>query len=226
MKVSEGSTIQVKGKGKVVVVSLKSRSAFEIGDDSTARVETDTVRPLKGTVNPKTGYAPPAGKDGKIGGIVMRGADNQKGCLKLISPVKTKIVELTPELRWENNCSGVANLGVTILSDEQVVHSAEVRSVSSYRVPENVLKAGNRYLWMIDGGSGFDTSSGVFMVAENKEREEVTQQTKSASSTAAPEDRLAYMYFLSDRGFSELAKVELGKLRTAFPEAAGLLELP
>ena len=85
IKITNSSTIQVKGKGKVVLVSLKSRKAFEIGDNSTAIVEPDIVRALSGVVNPKSGFAQPAGKSGKIGGVVMRGAGNQGGCLKAIS---------------------------------------------------------------------------------------------------------------------------------------------
>jgi len=225
MKVTEGSTISVKGKGKVVVVSLKSRQGFEIGDNSTAQVDPTTIRAIKGSVSPKNSFAPPVGKEGKMGGIVMRGAGNQSGCLKALSPINTNILNPAPELRWENRCSGVSRLSLTILSDENVVHATEVLSLSSYRVPENILKEGNRYLWMVDGGANFDMSSGVFMVTGGKEREEVVQRMKEAHSATNPEDRLAYIYFLSDRGFSEMAREEADRLRSAFPEASGLSEL-
>jgi hypothetical protein len=226
MKVSEGSTILVKGKGKVVLVSLKSRQAFEIGENSTAQVDPTTIRALKGAVNPKSGFAPPTGKDGKMGGIVMRSTGNLRSCLKAISPINTAILALTPELRWDNRCNGLSKVNLTILSDERVVHSAEIPSVSSYRLPENILKEGSRYLWMIDGGASFDMASGVFMVTGGKERDEVLQRMKEATSVTTPEDRLAYIYFLSDRGFAEMAKEEGSRLRSAFPEASGLSELP
>lgn len=226
MKVPDGSTIQVKGKGKVLLVSLKSRKAFEIADNSTAMVEPDAIRALNGSVNPKSGFSPPTGKDGKMGGIVMRGVGNQSGCLKLISPVKTTILGATPELRWENRCSGLSSLSLTILSDERVVHTAEVLSLSSYRVPENILKEGNRYLWMVDGGASFDMSSGVFLVAGGKEHEEVLQRMKEINSASSPEERLAYIYFLTDRGFSEMAREEGSRLRAVFPKASGLSDLP
>jgi hypothetical protein len=226
MKVPVGSTIQVKGKGKVLLVSLKSRQAYEIGDNSTAMVEPDAIRALNGSVNPKSGFSPPTGKDGKMGGIVMRGAGNKGGCLKLFSPINTTILAVTPELRWENRCSGLSSLSLTILSDERVVHTAEVLSLSSYRVPENILKEGNRYLWMVDGGASFDMSSGVFLVAGGKEREEVLQRMKEINSASSPEERLAYIYFLTDRGFSEMAREEGRRLRAFFPEASGLSDLP
>ena len=226
MNIANSSTIQVKGKGKVVLVSLKSRQAFEIGDNSSAIVEPDIVRALNGAVNPKSGFAPPTGNSGKMGGIVMRSTGSQTGCLKAVSPIKTTIMDLTPELRWENRCSGLTSLSFTLLSDEHVVHTAEVLSLSSYRLPENILKEGKRYLWMLDGGASFDMTSGVFMVATEKERKEVLQRMKEATSANSPEDRLAYIYFLSDMGFSEMAREEGRMLRAVFPEASGLSGLP
>jgi hypothetical protein len=226
MKIQNGSTIQVKGKGKVVLVSLKSRQAFEIGDNTTALVEPEFVRALNGSVNPKSGFAPPTRKDGKIGGIVMRGMENQTSCLKTLAPINTTILDLAPELLWENNCSSPSKVNVTILSDERVVHTAEALSGSSYKVPENILKEGRRYLWMIDEGASFDMSSGVFRVTGGKEREELLQRMKEANSAASPEERIAYIYFLADRGFLDMARDEASRLRAAFPEAPGLSELP
>jgi hypothetical protein len=226
MKVADGTTVLVKGKGKVVLVSLKSRQAFELGDNSAAVVEATTVRALKGVVNPRKGFSAPTGKDGKMGGVVMRGASGQSGCLKALSPIKTTILALTPELRWENRCRGVSSVNLTILADDKVVLAAEVHSASSYRVPEKILKEGGRYLWMIDGGASFDMASGVFAVADGKVREEVLQQEKETVAAGGPEERLTYVYFLIDRGFAEIAKEESDKLRAAFPEAAGLAELP
>jgi len=226
MKVANGSTIKIIGKGKVVVVSLKSRKALEIGDNSTALVAPDTIRALSGTVSPKSGFAQPTGKDGKMGGIVMRGKANQRSCIKAISPINTTIPALTPELRWENRCSGLSRVNLTILSDERVVHSAEVSTLPSYKVPENILKEGNRYLWMIDGGASFDMASGVFLVTTATEREELLQRMKDVNSSTSTEDRIAYVYFLSDRGFSEMAREEGNRLRAAFPEASALSDLP
>lgn len=226
MRVADGSTIQVKGKGKVIVVSLKSRQGFEIGDDTTALVEPATIRSLKGSVTPRSGFAPPAGKDGKMGGIVMRGAGNQRSCLKAISPVNTNILNSNPELRWDNHCSGLSRVNLTVLSDENVVHSAEISSATSYRIPDNILKEGKRYLWMIDGGAGFDMTSGVFAVANPAEREEVQKRQQAVNDVATPEERLLLIYFLHDKGFIEMAKGEGNKLRSVFPEALGLSDLP
>lgn len=226
MKVPDGSTLLVKGKGKLVMVSLKSRQAFEIGDDSSALVDSATIRALKGSVTPKSGFAPPTGKDGKMGGIVMRGAGNQRSCLKALSPINTNILATSPELRWENRCNRLSTVSLSIISDERTVHSAEVVSVSSYKVPENILKGGSRYLWMVDGGASFDMTSGVFQVTGGKEREELLQRMKEAESATTPEERISYIYYLSDSGFTEMAKGEGNRLRAAFPEASALSDLP
>ena len=226
MKVPVGSTLQIKGKGKVVIVSLTSRQAFEFTDNTQVAVDADTVRALSGSVTSKSGFAPPTGKAGKIGGIVMRGAGNQRSCLKTIYPVNTAILDPTPELRWENHCSGLPGVTLTILSDERVVHSAENVSGSSYRLPAKILADGNRYLWMIDGGASFDMASGVFALPAASVRDEILQRMKIAAAATTPEDRIGYIYFLSDRGFTEMAHEESRKLRAAFPEATALSELP
>ncbi|MEI6209146.1 MAG: hypothetical protein WCP20_20395 [Desulfuromonadales bacterium] len=226
MTVSVGSTIRVKGKGKLVLVSLKSRQAFEIGDDSTALVDPDIIRAQSGSVNTRAGISLPSGKDGKMGGIVMRGTGNRRSCLNALSLKNTAILAVTPELRWENRCNGLSRVNLTLLSDEGIVHSAENISGSSYRMPENVLKVGNRYLWMVDGGASFDMTSGVFIVAGGRERDAVLQRMKDVESATNPEERLAYIYFLSDSGFSEMAHEEGKRLRAAFPDASALGELP
>ena len=59
--------------GKVVVVSLKNRQAFEVADNSEAVVEDDRVVALKGTVTVRKGYALPKGKDGRMGGSSCAG---------------------------------------------------------------------------------------------------------------------------------------------------------
>jgi hypothetical protein len=69
-------------------------------------------------------------------------------------------------------------------------------------------------------------SSGVFRVTGGKEREELLQRMKEANSAASPEERIAYIYFLADRGFLDMARDEASRLRAAFPEAPGLSELP
>lgn len=225
--VRKGSRIKVEGAGKVVVVSLKNRQAFEIGDNSEGVVEEDQVKALKGTVSIKKGFALPKANDGRMGGIVMRGAGNTRSCLKAISPSNTAIVDLSPELRWENNCDGLNQVTITVLADERVVHTAE-SGTTSFKVPAGVLKPGSRYMWMIDGGADFDMASGVFTVLPDADRKEVADKLAEYAKTGGDDvaEMLAYIYFIDGKGLHEMTRLESAKIRKRFPGSEGLKDLP
>lgn len=225
--IRKGSRVKVDGAGKVVIVSLKSRQAYEIGDNSEGVVEEDQVRALKGSVSVRKGFTLPKANDGRMGGIVMRGAGNTRSCLKALSPINTAVVDLSPELRWENNCDGLNQVTLTVLADERVVHTAE-SGESVYKIPAGVLKPGSRYMWMIDGGANFDMASGVFSLLPEVDRKEVLEKTAEYSRTGGEDlaEMLAYIYFIDGKGLNELTRLESEKIKLRYPGAEGLKELP
>lgn len=225
--VLKGSRIKVEGVGKVVIVSLKSRQAYEIGDNSEGMVEDDQVRAIKGTVLVKKGFTLPKGSDGRLGGIVMRGAGNTRSCLKALSPVNTAIVDLSPELRWENNCDGLKQVTVTVLADERVVHSAE-SSETAFKIPVGVVQPGSRYMWLIDGGANFDMASGVFSVLPDADRKEVLEKVADYAKAGGEDiaEMIAFIYFVDGKGLSEMTRMESDKIRQRYPGAEGLKDLP
>ncbi len=225
--IRKGSKVKVEGAGKVVVVSLKSRQAYEIADNSEGVVEDDQVRALKGTVSVKKGFTLPKSNDGKMGGIVMRGAGNTRSCLKAISPSNTAVVDLSPDLVWENNCDGLKQVAITVLADERIVHAGE-SSETSFKIPAGVLQPGSRYMWLIDGGANFDMASGVFTVLTEADRKEVLEKS-AAFAKAGSEDIaevIAYIYDISGKGLNEMARKESEKIRQRYPGAEGLKDLP
>jgi hypothetical protein len=225
--IRKGSKVKTEAGGKVVVVSLKNRQAYEIGDNSEAVVEDELVRAIKGTVAIKKGFSLPKTNDGRMGGIVMRGAGNTRSCLKALTPINTAIIELTPELRWENNCDGLRQVTVTVLADDRIVHTAE-SSETFLKIPDGVMLPGSRYMWMIDGGSNFDMASGVFTIlaeADRKDaRERIAEYDKEKSDDVS--SMIAYIYFLDGKGLNELTRLESDKMRKRFPDSEGLKELP
>ena len=225
--IRKGSRVITEAGGNVVIVSLKDRQAFEVGDSSEAIVEDEQVRAIKGTVTIKKGFSLPKANVGSTGRIVMRGAGNTRSCLKAISPINTVILELTPELRWENNCDGLKQVTITILGDDRVVHTTE-SSETLFRIPAGVLQPGSRYMWMIDGGSNFDMASGLFNIPAETERKEALERI-SAYRKENSEDvsaMIAYIYFLDGKGLNELSRLESDKMRKRFPGSEGLKELP
>jgi hypothetical protein len=224
--VRKGSKVKTEAGGKVVIVSLKSRQAYEIGDNSEALVEEEQVRAIKGAVAIKNGFSLPKSNDGRMGGIVMRGAGNTRSCLKALSPINTALIDLTPLLRWENNCDGLSLVTITVLADERKVFSSE-SAETSFKIPAEILKPGNRYMWMIDGGANFDMASGVFSVLPEVDRSEalgrIAEFNKDNGDVAA---MIAYIYYLDGKGLNELTRLESDKLRKRFPDSEGLKELP
>ena len=225
--IRKGSRIKTEAGGKVVIVSLKSRQAYEVGDNSEAMIEEEQVRAIKGTVTIKKGFSLPKSSDGRMGGIVMRGAGNTRSCLKAVSPVNTAIIDLTPRLTWENNCDGLRQVTITILADDRVVHTAE-SSETFFSIPAGVLQPGGRYMWMIDGGANFDMASGVFTLLAETDRKEalarIAEYGREKSDDAAT--MIAYIYFLDGKGLNEQTRIESNKMRKRFPGAEGLKELP
>ena len=225
--IRKGSRIKTEAGGKVVIVSLKNRQAYEIGDNSEAIIEEEQVRSIKGTVSIKKGFSLPKSSDGRMGGIVMRGAGNTRSCLKAVSPVNTAVVDLTPGLSWENNCDGLRQVTITILADDRVVHTAE-SSETFFSIPAGVLQPGGRYMWMIDGGANFDMASGVFTLLAEADRKEalerIAEYAREKSDDASA--MIAYIYFLDGKGLNELTRIESNKMRQRFPGAEGLKELP
>ncbi len=225
--VRKGSLVKVDGSGKVVIVSLKTRQAFEVGDNSEAVVEDDQVRALKGSVSVKKGFTLPKGNVGKMGGIVMRGTGNTRSCLKALSPINTAIIDMTPELVWENNCDGLKQVTITLLADEKVVHSAETGD-NSFKIPSGVVQPGNRYMWLVDGGANFDMASGIFTVLTEADKKEVLDRMAAYAQEGGDDVAviISYIYFLDGKGMHELTSQESGKIKQRFPGAEGLKELP
>ncbi|MBK5276053.1 MAG: hypothetical protein JJE30_13505 [Desulfuromonadales bacterium] len=225
--VRKGNKIKTEAGGKVVVVSLKNRQAYELGDNSEAIVEEEQVRAIKGTVVIKKGFSLPKSSDGRMGGIVMRGAGNTRSCLKALSPLNTAVLDLTPLLRWENNCDGLTQVTITVLADERTVLTSETTE-TSFKIPAEVLKPGSRYMWMIDGGANFDMASGVFSIPTEAERNEalgkISEFNRESSEDVAA--MIAYIYYLDGKGLNELTRLESDKLRKRFPDSEGLKELP
>jgi hypothetical protein len=225
--VHKGSRVKVEGSGKVVVVSLKSRQAYEVGENSEALVEDEQLRAIKGTVTVRKGFSLPKAKDGRMGGVVMRGAGNTRSCLKALSPLNTAIIDLSPELRWENNCDGLKQVTITVLADERTVFTSE-SSETSFKIPAETLKPGSRYMWMIDGGANFDMASGVFTVLADADRSEAQGRIVEFKKIGSDDltTMIAYIYYLDGKGLNELTRQESDKLRKRFPDSEGLKELP
>lgn len=215
--VVEGDRIDV-ADGKVLVVSVSDNRGYEIGSNSSAIVEKNSLKTLKGGVNVKDGYRIPSqSSGGPIGAIVLRNIAAET-CISIISPVNTAVLSATPELKWQLLCKGAGSgLTIKVLLERQVVFEA-VTEGDSLRLPEGVLSYGQTYRWLVDGGP-YGIVGGTFNIPD---RDEVQRLTEKADyykrQTNDISMRLSYLFFLASNRLNEMAAVEVEKLRKEFPD--------
>lgn len=213
--VKDGDRIRVE-KGRVVVASLKESRGYEIGDNSEGIARLDKVVALRGKVSELQGlHAPGRTAPGSMGGFVVRSV---KPCIRAISPVSTTIMDLTPQLAWENKCPGDKKVTVKIISGDTVLFSAESAD-NSLKVPARVLAYGNEYRWIVDSGKVNNVSGGVFSLPSQAEADEIGR--KIASFKERKEDlsfRLSYVFFLIDNNLNDLARAEVRALKADLPD--------
>lgn len=213
--VNEGDRVKV-AQGKVVIVSLKDNKGYELASNTEGIVKDRRLIAVKGSVKEIQGLNPPGkGVSGSIGGIVLRSI---RPCVKAVSPVNTCILDVTPELIWENTCQGDKKVIVKIMSGEQMIFHTEGAS-NALKVPSGILQYGKEYRWIIDGGKDRNISGGGFTIVREDEAKDITQRV--AFYRERGDDlsyRLSYIFYLLDKNLNEMAKGEIQKLKKDYPE--------
>ena len=224
-QVKDGDRISVAKNGKLLIVAFSDSKGFELGANTAAIIKNNEIKTLKGTVVIKEGYhapldTPKAKSKEKIahpiGAVIMRGANNP--CVRLLSPVNTLILDLTPTLMWENDCKGVKKYSIRILKDAKEIASFE-SSEQSFQVPGGIIKYGNSYDWMVKEDLRYSIVGSRFILPTEKEaaelKEIISRYRKDANSLP---ERLSLVFFLNDNYLYEMAVREIIKLKQNFPE--------
>jgi hypothetical protein len=139
-----------------------------------------------------------------------------KPCLRAISPINTALIDVTPELIWDNRCQGSKKVFVKVISGEQVVFSIETEK-SSAKLPENILSYGKEYRWIVDSLKGYDVGS--FSVHDENEVKNIKENV--AHFKTYGDDiryRLSHVFYLLNKNLNLMAKEEVKKLNAAYPE--------
>ena len=220
--VKEGDRIKV-GKGRVVIATLKENKGYVIGENSEAIAKENRIVAVRGEVSELKGlHAPGKVSAGSMGGFVVRSA---RPCIKALSPVSTTIIDLTPELTWENRCPGDKKVTVKIISGDVVLFSGETGG-TSLKVPGNILAYGNEYRWIVDSGKINNVSGGIFSLPSEAEVKEINKTI--AGFREHREDlsfRLSYVFFLIDNNLNEMAREQIRALKADFPENSNIKKM-
>jgi hypothetical protein len=223
--VKVGDTIEVSGAGRVLVVSIKDKKGYELLSDTTAKVQSTGMAKLRGTVRVKEGYNVPAERVKVVlGGIVMRDATRGM-CIKTVSPLNTSVLTLTPNLRWKNTCKGSKIVTVMVLKEGDVVFEIMTEK-NSVTIPAGLLKEGQSYRWLIDGGPASAILGGTLHTL-NKDFADMILQKKASFAQQGAElpERLSFLFLLMAQNLVELAEAEIDRLQGDFPENAFIQEL-
>jgi len=212
--IEEGDIIRVT-KGKVVIAVLKENVGYEIRDNSEGIAKDGRIVAIRGKVSELEGlHAPGRVATGSMGGFVVRSV---RPCIRAISPVSTTIIELTPELAWENKCPGDKTVTVRIMAGDTVLFSTQSEN-NSLTVPENVLAFGHKYRWVVDSGKAKNVSSGFFSVPSESEVKKIIKKIDQFREHRQDLSfRLSYVFFLIDNDLNEMAKEQVKALRSDFP---------
>lgn len=214
--VNEGDKIKVLGKGRAVIVSLIEEKGYEIESDSEALIKNKKVITVKGNVKTLEGLNVPNEDVNKMGGkpigaVVLRGVES---CIKIISPVNTSILELSPELKWKNECQKSKKVFIAVLLEGNKIFNSQTEN-ESLRIPDSILKYGTEYTWVIDGGAMNGLASGRFAIPD--ENQIKTMKEKIAYYKGQGNDlpqRHSYLFFLLNNNLNEMAKDEIEKLKS------------
>lgn len=221
--IKEGDRINVMADGRVLIVSFKGKQGYEILPNSSVQISEGRIKTIKGTVNIKEGlHAPEEGANGPIGAIVLRGVIKEP-CIRTVSPVNTSILNLTPELIWRLDCKGIKKVSVRILVGREVIFSKDTE-MNSMKVTEGVLKYGETYRWLVDGGSA-GIIGGTFSIPEEQEVGNINEKIAFLKTGGDLSQRLSYVFYLLENRLNEHAKAEIELLEREFPDNDYIREL-
>jgi len=226
--IKEGDRIEVFGEGKVVIVSSYSKNGYEIASNSAVIIKDNKLTTLHGSVRAIEGLHPPGDDKAKqghkgIGAVVMR---SSKKCIKIVSPVNTAILDISPDLTWQNSCRDNKKVSIKVLHDDMLVYETST-DATNIKIPAGILHYGMEYRWLVDGGESGGTKRSGFSIPDKQSLGELRDQVASYSQLrdAGIAQRLSYLFFLREHDLNDLARSELEGLRKEYPQNNYLKEL-
>jgi hypothetical protein len=222
--VKVGDIIQVSGAGKVLIVSLKDKKGYEVLSDTTAKVEPSKLAQVSGTINVKEGYSVPTGSaKGSVGAIVLRNSLREV-CIKTLSPLNTSVLTLTPTLKWKNACEGSKTVSAKVIKGRSIIYETTTDN-NSVIIPADILKEGQTYRWLVDGGPANGIMGGTFSTLDKETAAMILAKKADSGQNANLPERLSYLFMLMEENLLESANSELSRLQSDFPNNKHIQEL-
>lgn len=216
MEVSSGDSITTKGNGRVVLVSMATNDAFEIGANAVVAIGEKELKAAKGSLKLQKGYALPKKQPKLMAGVVMRGDQSQE-CLQITRGTNTSVHTSTPTLKWQNACDGNP-VHFSLFADKGLVFEQET-TAGELTLPQGLLQHGQRYVWLLETRKRDQVAAAAFRVIPAEEVAKVAQLLgKPCCQRAELAAQLSDLFYLRDRGLVELAEERLAILSREYPD--------
>lgn len=215
----EGDELSVKGIGRLLVVSTRGNTGYELLSGASAKIRNGRMERIGGKVTTLQGLlAVPSDKElkGAPGALVMRGS---RQCVKIISPQNENLIATSAELRWSTNCSEVESVKIEVREDSP--HSLQERPLYAARtehkplqLPPGTLKHGTDYQWTIDAGPGLGKATAFFRVLDKKTSTDLVSRIGGMQYYGEDlSKQLSYIFFLQENGLHSIAEREISILK-------------
>jgi hypothetical protein len=231
--VNPGATLNVAEGGALVVVYFGSGKEYAFKGPSQVRFGASAPEMVSGAAptmrDPLMGKVAGAGKIKPVGkiqaAVVMRGA-NEKSKIKFDTLAGTRVLEPSPEFRWQGPGEGLTYSFE--LSDEGgAVMFEQAVGGTSFKLPDSVqLKPGAKYTWVLDtklaDGKTF-TNAADFTIASTDMRADVEAVRPAANAPLS--ERVTYAAWLDQLQFHDEARKYWKELAAARSGDANLNQL-
>jgi hypothetical protein len=216
-EVSSGDSITTKGNGRIVLVSMATNDAFEIGANAVVAIGEKDLKATKGSFKLQKGYALPKKQPKLMAGVVMRGEQSQE-CLQITRGTNTAVHTLTPTLKWQNSCDGNP-VHVSLFADQGLVFEHEANA-GELTLPQGTLQYGQRYVWLLETRKRDQIAAAAFKVIAAEEAAKVARLLdKPCCQSSDLASQLSDLFYLKEQGLAELAEDRQAMLSRAYPDA-------
>ena len=232
-EIEAGTRVQLAGPARLVVIYLKSGDEYTMSGPGLIEFRASEPVAASGAAPTKRAYslgnvsaAPRIKPIGVTQGAIVMRSVRPAARIKLLNLTSTRILERSPEFRWQAVEPGVRYQFE--LNDEsgKALFEVQVEGVALKLPPTVELKEGTRYTWTVSARLKDNRrylSSGEFTIAPAELRSQA--EALRSPSTAPVSERVAYAVWLEQVELRDEARGYWRTLAAERPQDARLKEL-
>lgn len=217
--VLEGDELSVGSKGRLIVVSTKGKTGYELLPGAGIKIAGGQVHRLSGRVNTIEGlHVAPSeqASPNRPGALIMRGP---RQCIKVLAPRDENVISDSVELRWQGKCGRGDRVRVEVREDNEKFTTGKAlfsreSTDESILVPPGILKYGMNYLWTVERVGEPTRFTNYFTILEKTKSRELMARIKAYKARDNDLARqLSLVFLLQENGLHGMAEREIEVLK-------------